>query len=109
MKCPKCRAEILANDTRACPYCGTPLNAPFERSKKIERAGTNDTKEIAEKIKEVIEAQKQFYKSEEAETPKKAKTTIKKKYSTTDIVTLFVSLGLTFIALAVILSLLMRR
>jgi len=109
MKCPKCRAEIIANTVGTCPYCGSPLAIPPEKNKKAERATNRETSEIARKIKEAIEAQKAFYKPEKANATKKLEKAEGKKYSTSDIVILFVSLALTFIVLALTLSLLLRR
>lgn len=124
MKCPKCRAEIISNTLKTCPYCGTPLPIPlavsFEKNKKAEHAVNHETNEIAKKIKEAIEAQKAIYKPEKAnqkrekanavkKSEKMEKVVERKKYSTSDIVILFVSLILTFIVLALALSLLLRR
>jgi len=126
MKCPKCRAEIISNTVKTCPYCGTPLNIPLtaisEKNKKAEHAVNHETREIAEKIKEAIETQKAIYKLEKADITKKLKKAEKeaekklerkvverKKYSTSDIIILFISLILTFFILALALSLLLRR
>jgi len=113
MKCPRCRAEIISNTMETCPYCGSPLAVPSEKNKKAERAMNHETSEIAKKIKEAIEAQKTFYKPEAAGTTKKLEKVEReietKKYSTSDIAILFVSLALTFIVLTLTLSLLLRR
>jgi glycosylphosphatidylinositol transamidase (GPIT) subunit GPI8 len=114
MKCPKCRAEIISNSVKACPYCGSLLAVPSEEKKKDGHPIEKETNEIAKKIKEIIQAQKEFYKSEEVAAPKKSEKVVnakitEKKYSTTDIVILIVSLSLTFIVLAITLSLLLRR
>lgn len=115
MKCPKCRAEIIANTVKACPYCGSPLTIRSENNKKIEKTKNQEISEIAKAIKEAIEAQKAFYKQENAEAKKLEKAERKegkaewKKYSASDIIILFVSLALTFIVLAITLSLLLRR
>jgi flagellar biosynthesis/type III secretory pathway M-ring protein FliF/YscJ len=120
MKCPKCRAEIISNTVDACPYCGSPLTIRSENNKRIENAKNHETKEIAKAIKEAIEAQKTLYKQEKAEakklekTEKKAESKVQgkvewKKYSTSDIIILFVSLALTFIVLVITMSLILRR
>ena len=113
MKCPKCRAEILSNTLKTCPYCDTPLSTlsvtPSEKNKKAEHAVNHETREIAKKIKEAIEVQKAFYKPETAKTTKKLEKVEEKKYSTSDMVVLFISLILTFIVLALALSLLLRK
>jgi len=109
MKCPECRAEIISNTVRTCPYCGSPLAVPSEKSKKAERAINHEANEIAKMIKEAIEAQKALYKPEKAGATKKLEKVETKKYSTSDIVILFVSLALTFIVLTITLSLLLRK
>lgn len=115
MKCQKCRAEIISNTVETCPYCGSPLAAPPEKNKRAEHVTNNETKEIAKKIKEAIEAQKAFYKPEITKAAKKleklekAEKAEQKKYSTSDIIILFISLVLTFIVLALTLSLLLRK
>jgi len=110
MKCSRCRAEILSNNIKTCPYCGSLLAAPSPgTNKKVERTINHETKEVAEKIKEAIEAQKAFYKSEEKSVTKKLEKGSKKKYSTSDIIVLIVSLALTFIVLAITLSLILKR
>ena len=108
MKCPNCRAEIISNTVRTCPYCGSPLAVLSEKSKKAERAINHEANEIAKMIKEAIEAQKALYKPEKAATKKLEKVETE-KYSTSDIVILFVSLALTFIVLALTLSLIFKR
>jgi hypothetical protein len=115
MKCPECRAEIISNSVKTCPYCGSSL-IPSENSKKAGRVTNNQTKDIAAMIKEAIEAQKAFHKSEKEVTKKLEKEVnrniekgIRKKYSTIDIVILLVSLTMSFIVLALTLSLLLRR
>jgi hypothetical protein len=82
---------------------------PPEKSKAAEHAANNETSEIAKAIKEAIETQKAFYKPEATEDTKKVRKTYEKKYSTSDIAILFVSLALTFIVLAITLSLIFRR
>ncbi len=124
MKCPKCRAEIISNTVDACPYCGSPLTIRPENNKRIENAKNQETREIAKAIKEAIEAQKALYKQEKVEAKKlekaeknaeikaerKAQGKVEwKKYSTSDIIILFVSLALTFIVLAITLSLILGR
>jgi hypothetical protein len=118
MKCQKCRAEIISNTVKNCPYCGSPLAVSPEKNNKTEHATNNENREIAKKIKEAIEAQKAFYKPEitkaakkleKAEKLEKVEKVERKKYSTSDIIIFFVSLAITFIVLALILSLLLRR
>jgi len=120
MKCPRCRAEIIANTVKACPYCGSPLTIGRENNNKVEKAKNQETSEIAKAIKEAIEAQKALYKQEKAEAKKLEKAEKKveekvegkaewKKYSTSDIIILIVSLTLTFIVLAITLSLILKK
>jgi len=112
MKCPRCRAEIISK-VETCPYCGSPLAVLPERNKKVEHGINRETSEIAKKIKEAIEAQRAFYKLREVDVTKKLekveRKVERKKYSTFDIAVLFVSLALTFIVLAITLSLLLRK
>jgi len=117
MKCPNCRAEIISNTLKTCPYCDSPLAFSLEEKKEAERVANHEISEVAKMIKEAIEAQKAFYKLEKAGTAKKLEKVEervewkaeRKKYSTLDIVILVVSLALTFIVLAITLSLLLRR
>jgi len=109
MKCPKCRAEIISNVIKTCPYCGSPLAVPSEKNKEVKPVTNNEISEIAKTIREAIEAQKAFYKPEKVNVTRKFKEVGEKKYSTSDIVILFVSLILTVIVLALTLSLLFKR
>ena len=110
MKCPKCRAEIISNTVKTCPYCDSPLAVPHEKSKKAERALNQETSEIAKQIKKAIETQKAFYKMGKKDATKKfTRVEKEKKYSTSDIAILFVSLALTFIVLAITLSLIFKK
>ena len=110
MKCPKCRAEILSNTIESCPYCGSPLAVPPEKNKKAKHNTNHEANEIAQKIKEAIELQKAIYKPETKEVARKLeKAGEEKKYSTSDIVILFASLAITFIVLAITLSLILRK
>jgi len=112
MKCPRCRAEIISDTVQTCPYCGSPLAIPLEKGKKAESQINHETSEIAKQIKEAIEAQKAIYKidkTEKTQVTKKLEKTERKKYSSSDIAILFVSLALTFIVLAITLSLILKR
>lgn len=122
MKCPKCRAEIVSNTVKTCPYCGSRLAARSpENNKKVELVENHEVNKVAKTIKEAIEAQKAFYKPEKAditEKPKEVEKVLKiekieevgeKKYSTHDIIIVFISLVLTFVILAVTLFLLLKR
>jgi len=109
MKCPRCRAEIISDTLQTCPYCGSPLAIPLEKGKKVESKRNNETSEIAKQIKEAIEAQKAIYKLEKKEITKRLEKNEEKKYSSSDIAILFVSLALTFIVLAITLSLILKN
>jgi DNA repair exonuclease SbcCD ATPase subunit len=109
MKCPNCRAEIISNTVKTCPYCGSSLAVPYEKSQIAEHATNHEASEIAKTIKEAIEAQKVFYQPEKSNVTKKLKEVSWKKYSTSDIVILFVSLVLTFIVLTLTFFLLFKR
>jgi len=121
MKCPKCRAEILSNTVKTCPYCSSPLAVHSEKGKEVERTVNREAIEVAEKIKEAIELQKAIYKPEtvkvnekpvkveKIEKVEKFEEIEKEKYSASDIAILFVSITLTFIVLALTLSLILRR
>ena len=112
MKCPKCRAEIISDTVETCPYCGNSLAVPSEKGKKVESKINHETSEIAKQIKEAIEAQKAIYKPETVNATKKLERfekVEKKKYSASDIAILFVSLALTFIVLAITLSLILKK
>lgn len=114
MKCPRCRAEILSDTLKTCPYCSSSLAIPLEKDKKVESKINHETSEIAKQIKEAIEAQKAIYKIDKIEktekkVTKKLEKNERKKYSSSDIAILFVSLALTFIVLAITLSLILKK
>ena len=116
MKCPNCRAEIISNTVETCPYCGSSLAKPPEDRKQVERIENHESIEIAERIREAIELQKAIYKLEKTGKAEKVVTTEtleeawrEKKYSTSDIIVLFVSLTLTFIVLVLTFSLILGK